>query len=84
MVGCQVQIADDLVSVLIVGGSKAYRSKILSLDEDDSIFVRDGHFHFGDSLSIISVDWRPVSLPEFKGEVLKGMLAKVLSLDGLS
>ena len=84
MVGGQVQIANDLISVLIVGGSEAHRGKIFGLDENDSVFIRDGNVHLGDTLSILSVDRWSVSLPKLKGEVLKGMFTKVLSLDGLS
>jgi hypothetical protein len=42
MVKGQGQVTNDLVSIPIMGGPEAYRSKILSLNENKTVFARNG------------------------------------------
>ena len=80
----QIQISNDLVSSGVMCRSQVHWNKIFGLDEDDTVFVREGDVHFGNPFSILSVGRWSISLPEFKGEVLKGVTAKVPSFDRLS
>jgi len=84
VIPCQVQISNDLISSAVMCRSQVHRSKIFGLDENNPVFIGDRYIHFGNALSILSIDGRSVFLPEFEGEVLKGMFAEVLSFDRLS
>jgi hypothetical protein len=80
----QIKVANNLISSWVACRSQVYWSKILCLNEDDPVLIRDGYIHLGDTLSIFSVGRWSVSLPKLEGEVLKGVTAEVLPLDCLS
>ena len=79
----EIKISNDLISSWIACRPQINRGEVLGLNKDNSVLIGDGDVHLRDALSIFSVNRRPILPPEFKGEVLKGMAAKVPSFDGL-